>query len=226
MRPRFLRLVFAAGLACGFLRAQNPPATVFVRALRIGNDPPRVLHFAGAKGMLPLRMSSVQPSPSVEVAYANPLPVFHNPPPADPQTPYRPDALAPLPNGARRVLLLGSGDAEQTTYRAIPDPIASGESRDWLLVNTTPSPIVLRIGQESDPVLIPADTQIVYRIPALEHTGAAVSAASNVQGEPQVFFSTYWPIQADKRCIVLFAGDGEKIRVRRITDRVMAAEAP
>jgi hypothetical protein len=213
-------------LASGMLRAQNAPATAFVRALRIDNAPPRVLHFAGAKGMLPLRMSNVQPSPSLEVAYANPLPVFHNPPPANPQTPYVPDALVPLPAGAREILLLGTGDVDRPTYLAIPDPIASGESRDWLLVNATASPIVLRVGQETSPVLIQAGTQSSYRIPELEHTGAAISAAANVEGQAKVFFSTYWPIHPDKRCLVIFAQDGEKIRVRRITDPVQAKQTP
>ena len=48
-----------------------------------------------------------------------------------------------------------------------------------------------------------------------------VPAQTPFDGEAKTFFSTYWPVYPDKRAVVLFVDDGKRIRVKRISDKLV-----
>ena len=47
-----------------------------------------------------------------------------------------------------------------------------------------------------------------------------VRAYMSVNKKPAVFYSTYWPARKDRCTVIVFADDGERILVCRISDRL------
>jgi hypothetical protein len=128
-----------------------------------------------------------------------------------------------LPAGAKAILLLGWTSGDSTRHVAIKDDVGAAGFDNWLLINTTKKPIAFKVGDKSSPVQIAPGKSRNYKITVEKNKGAAVLAQAPVKGKAKTFFSTYWPVYGDKRAVVLFVEDGNKIRVKRISDKIGGA---
>jgi hypothetical protein len=121
---------------------------------------------------------------------------------------------------APSVLILGWMSGETPRFLAIPDPYGTAKGDDWLLINSTTTPVALQIGANSKPVVITASSHQAHHITVPSNGGAAVTLADRKNGEWQTFYSTYWPIHPDKRCLILLVQDNDRIRVKQIFDEL------
>jgi hypothetical protein len=199
--------------------AQSPDAPEFLqlRTLLIPRQEPRVVFVAGDGKWEALRISPLQPSPPQKVRNLNPLPVYNALPTDGAEAPV-PSASVPLPGGTTDILLLCVPNGTADRYVAVADDIRNAKASDWRLINASSSPIALRIGDADEPFILPANSQRSYNIRDALGQGASVTAAARIEGETRTFYSTYWPLHEDKRALVLFVQDGERIQVRLITE--------
>ncbi|MCC5848868.1 MAG: hypothetical protein JJU29_12330 [Verrucomicrobia bacterium] len=223
-----LRLCLGLFLLLFTLKAQGnePPATLQIRAMLVGQGSARNIHLIGEEGFLPLRVSSVQPSQPAQVRAMNPFPIYDEVPESwNSEAPPEPAATVSLPPNQTHLLLLAFDDGAQTQYTAIPDDLHAATHRDWRFINTTNTAIAFQLGTDTAPLLLQPRSQQSHRITTTEQQGAAVTAAARIAGEPTTFYSTYWPIQANRRAMVLFIQqDEENIRVHRITEALVQEE--
>ncbi len=175
---------------------------------------------AGSKGPVPLDFSPIQPSEPVEVNRTSPFPVFSGPldekgKPTDPKP-----SLLKLPN-ASSILLLGWLHQGNLQFLPIPDPFSTAKREDWLIINSTTTQVAMRIGDEStQPRLIKPGSHQTIRIEAPADQGVPVLMGAPRDDGWKTFYSTYWPVYPDQRCIVLMVDDGTRIRVKLIFDPV------
>lgn len=205
-------LVLVLLLLAGRGRSQE---SIRLRALEVGQEPAFRLYFIGEESVEEVRVSPVQPSRPVKIPYANPLPVYgERPDPADAES-ILPVELIPLPESEKNILLLCMGTGQ---CLAIKDDLPEADFRDWRLINMTSSPIAFEIGEDSDPVILQANSQSHYRLPFIEPGGRVVRAAAWIDGETRLFYSTYWPLRENSRGIIVFVKEGTSILVRRVMD--------
>ncbi|WFB34778.1 hypothetical protein P3T73_11465 [Kiritimatiellota bacterium B12222] len=209
-------------LIFGPLFAQNAeePATLHLRVLMFNHGGPEHIYTYGVDELETIRLSSVQPSPPVEVKANNPLPLYYTAPDPESETVPRPHAGVKIPAGIQHVLILGKVQNDKVSWVAIPDNLPLADSRDWQMINASPVPIVIRIGEESEAILLKPGSQKVYKLNVKPGEGAAVTAARWVDGEPEIFYSTYWPVKENQRGLVLFLSEGGGVQVKRISERL------
>lgn len=187
-------------------------------ALRAG-DLPEVF-VKGTKEHFPLKFSAVQPTEVVRALSANPLPLYRREVAADGKTGFVVSHQVKLPAGARGILLLAWTVGDKTRYLAIEDDFAAAGYNDWLLINTSTRPIAFKVGETAKPILLNPGVSTTHQISVAKGEGATVLAQAPLNGKNKVFYSTYWPVHAEKRSVVLFVDDGPKIIVKRISDQL------
>lgn len=191
-----------------------------VRTLSLGAKEMPVVHLKTAKGHQALRFSTVQPTQAVTATYANPLPLYKSELDEAGNKVFVIDQTVKVPVGAKGILLLGWKTGEKTQYVAIKDDLSTTRYNDWLLINTTRTPILFQVGEKAKPIKIAPGGSETYKITTEKNKGASVIAQAPREGVVKIFYSTYWPVHANKRAIVLFINDGSKIRVKRISDKL------
>lgn len=213
-----LHALLAAGLVQSARSQPVEPPKLALRALALGPLGEEQLWLKDGEAYVPLEFSNFQPSAAQGANLASPLPVFRGP--LDPQG--KPSSSKPfsvaIPANATRVLLLAWPTAEGTGFQAVPDNFSAAGPADWLLVNTTRHPLVFQLGAEARPLRIQAAQHVVHRVTTTLGEGAAVKVAMPDEDQWKVIYSTYWPVDARQRSIVLFVDDGRKIRVKLILD--------
>ena len=208
----------------GFADDEGPPE-IQVRALMLGGGSARHIHLPGEDGMVAVRVSNVQPSPPVKSLGFQPYPIFEEIPEEwTPEDPPQPAASILLPPNTAHVLLLVSHGGERANYAAIPDDLQNATNRDWRLINTTENAIAFQIGADTEPVILRPRSQVSHRLTTGDNRGTAVTAVARIEGTPSTFFSTYWPIQTNRRGLVVFSQDGEDILVHRISEALIPEE--
>lgn len=217
MRRYFLPLVL--GLTSLLAGAAGAQATkVRVLALKSGDFPE--LFLRGAEAHLPIRFSNIQPGEVMPALRANPLPIYRRDTNDEGEEIYVVAHKVKLPSGSGGILLLAWKAGDELRFVAIEDNFGSARYNDWLLINTGARPIAFKVGEDTKPIIVKPGSSSSYRIRAEKGSGATVLAQAPFDGESKTFFSTFWPVYANKRTIVLFVDDGEKIRVKRISDKV------
>ncbi|MCC5843056.1 MAG: hypothetical protein JJU05_02265 [Verrucomicrobia bacterium] len=211
------------------LAAEEEPVPLRLRTLLVERAEPEHLYWRGEEAFIRNRVSHVQPSPWVEIPRRDPLPVYDSPP--DPHTGQAPPPAATiaLPPDTDHILVLvfDASESGERRYVAVPDEDpARGDPAVWRLMNTTSSPILLQIGEGNDPVLIQPVSLRYLNVGNVGTAGAAVTAAARIEGEAQLFHSTYWPVYDDRKVLVLFTMGNNTILLRRITERIRPAVRP
>lgn len=192
-----------------------------VRCLALRSGEASEVYLRGAKGHEKLDFSATQPGAVVQALVANPLPLYRMGVDGEGKEEFVVAHKVKVPVGARGILLLGLTSGKETRYVAIEDDFGSARFSDWLLINTSARPVAFKVGGKAKPILVAPGKSVKYKIKAEEGKGAAVLAQAPFDGKSKTFFSTYWPVHPGKRTIVLFADDGEKIRVKRISDKLV-----
>lgn len=198
--------------------------TISVRTLALRADPLPEVYVKGPEGHHALNFSATQPDDAVSALAANPLPLYTSGKDAKGKEDFIVSQTLKLPAGAKGILLLAWKSGEETRYVAINDDFGTARFNDWLLINAGIKPIAFRVGENSQPVRINPGSAMTHRIEVEKAQGAAVLAQAEFDGKAKTFFSTYWPVHADKRTIVIFVDDGSKIRVKRISDKLAPAK--
>ena len=216
-------ILVAALISCSSLVARD--LNVRSLALDKGQDlPERYLKVGDEYVALPF--SSMQPGELVQVSIdASSLPLFESVKGPAGEVSYRVVKEVKLPPGAKGVLLLGWLAPEGARYLAIDDDFMSAKYNDWLLVNTAPKEVGFRIGEDNKPIMISANGVTKYKLTAAEGTGVAVVARAKWGDKVKTFYSTYWPVRAGERGIVIFFYQkGERMAVRKITDMLLKSK--
>lgn len=202
-------------------QAHAQQGTLAVRSLALdaGGELPEV-HLMGQNGHVPLEFSAVQPSASINAMTANPLPIYKKENDDAGNEAWIIAHRVNIPSGVNRILLLGWRSGDATRYIAIEDNFTNARFDDWLLINASNRPVALAVGEDARPVGIRPGSSIRHRFNVRHGQGTAVTALTPVEDKPTIFYSTYWPVRQDSRAVVLFAEDGDRILVRRISDRL------
>lgn len=179
---------------------------------------PEVYVKSGAEYVL-LEFSATQPSPAVASSFANPLPLYRRQSSPDGKPEYSMTARVALPESGKGILMLGWGSMEKANYLAISDDFSGSGSADWMLINATGKQLAMQLGKGTKFVKVPPSGAAPFRVMAEMNKGAAVVIAEPLEGDKwKTFYSTYWPIYPDRRCLVLFVNVGDKIKVKKISD--------
>jgi hypothetical protein len=221
-RSHLLVCFLLSGIA---LKAQIAPTTLHLRAFLFGGEA-RMLYLRDGEEIKSLRASPIQPSNAVQVQGRDVLQLFDQPGPNAEGVLPAPVATIQLPEGATHLLLLVLPGEEETKYGVMEDDLHQADARDWLFLNMTPSAIVFQIGEDTEPIIIQPRSRFAHRVPSEAGGNLPIRAAARHEGEVELFFSTYWPMRPDRRVLVLFAPDGDRIRVRRIMEPLMKKETP
>ncbi|MBC2603233.1 hypothetical protein [Puniceicoccus vermicola] len=221
-----LRRVLAVGLAA-FLCASTSLAdeeTLMMRGMMLAPSAEDLPEFfvRGSKGLEPLVFGLNGPGKPVRAQAANPLPLFGN---------KLDEAGEPViarsvnvPPGATSILLVGMIVRGNAEFFAVPDDFVGARSDDWFFINATETTVALQVGAGTEPILLTPGAALPHRISAEKGTGATVAIIKQEQpgGDWKAFYSAFWPVYQDQRCIVLLYGDSKKIRVKNIFDSVEA----
>lgn len=130
-----------------------------------------------------------------------------------------------LPAGAKGILLLGWMDSEGPRYLAVDDDFISAKYDKWLLINTASKDVAFRIGEDNKPLMLKANSVQNYKLTAPADSGVAVVGQAKWDEKVKTFYSTYWPVRAGERGIVIFFYlKDERIALRKITDVLFKPE--
>jgi hypothetical protein len=200
--------------------------TIAVRSLALRSGDLPDVYLKGPKDFHLLPFSSVQPGALIRAVKASPLPLYRRVMNEEGEAGYAVAQKLAVPSGARGLLLVGWMSGKEARYVAIKDDFGSARFNDWLLINTGKRPVAFRVGEKEKPVVLAPGSATTHRIGAAKGTGVAVLAQAPIRGRTRTFFSTYWPVPEGKRTVVLFVDDGEKIRVKRISDQLAPPAGP
>lgn len=207
-------IALSAGVAHGQSEGRFP-----LRVMALSESGlPEVYVKAGAN-YVPLEFSATQPSLAIQASYANPLPLYRLQDTPEGRKDYAVTAKVALPESGKGILLLGWGTSEKASYLPISDDFSGSSSADWLVINATNKPLAMQLGKGTSFVKLPPSGATPFRVMAEQNQGAAVVIAEPLAGDRwKTFYSTYWPIYPDRRCLVLFVNTGDKIKVKKISD--------
>jgi hypothetical protein len=218
-------LLFLALLpATGPLLAQTETPPLRLRAFLFGGGA-RSLYLRDGEEIKSLRASPIQPSAAIRIRGREVLELFDRPGPGDDGAPPSRVAAIRIPEGSTHLLLLVLVEEEDTRYVVMEDDLHRADARDWMFLNMTASAIVFQIGEDTEPVLIAPRSRFAHRAPSEAAGNLPVRAAARHEGEVELFYSTFWPMRPDRRTMVLFVPDGDRIRLRRIVEPVTPMES-
>lgn len=207
----------------GPLAAQS--AKLSIRTLSLYPVKMPELYTPEGKTLIPLTFTDVQPSTPMRVNRLDGLPIYTTP--VVPEGKAAPPFTIKLPGAASDILLLAwLGPEGKPQFLAIPDPSATARQKDWMVINSTANNVALQIGANTKPTPVKAGSHQVIEVTAPVNTGAAVTIATPRDDTWQTFYSTYWPVFADKRCLILILQDGEKMRVKQIFEDLPKPDTP
>jgi hypothetical protein len=198
---------------------------VAIRTLAFSSAPFPNLWVMDASAPVALPFSKIQPSEPLRLNLSNPLRIYKGELNDKNQPADTAPTLVPLPSGSS-ILLLGWMNGETPRFLPIPDSFASAKHDDWLVINGSSLPVAVQIGAKTKPTTIPPSSHLQIRVTAPVNEGAAVIIASQSDKGWKTIYSTYWPIYPDKRCLVVIAQDGKKMRVNVISDEFKLPEVP
>jgi len=215
---RLFSLLLVVSALVGGTPASAQTISVRTLALRSGEMPE--VYLKGPEEYFPLQFSAAQPSQPVRALAANPLPLYTSKMDDEGDQAFVAAHKLKIPAGAKGILLVAWNTGDEARYVAIKDDFGSARYNDWLLINAATRPVAFMVGKSAKAMVVAPGTSTTHRISAKKGEGAAVLAQAPIDGEAKTFYSTYWPVYADKRTVVLFVDDGPKIRVKRISDKL------
>ncbi|MES2660019.1 MAG: hypothetical protein V4689_15465 [Verrucomicrobiota bacterium] len=216
---RLLPFVLLLGI-CRPLSAEGEKFSLRTLALTPGEFP-QVWTMDSSKPVL-LEFSSSQPSEPLRLGRTNPFPIYLSEPGDKGQSADKSPAMLKLPEGPG-ILLLGLMDQEKPRFLPIADTAFAGKFNDWFVINVSAKQVAIQVGTAVAPVVIEPGARMPLKINQPSGEGAPVTMASKEEKEWRKFFSTYWPVHADKRCLVVIVPNGERIEARLIFEELERA---
>ena len=191
---------------------------IAVRTLAMRAEEMPELFIHTGKEYLPLAFSAVQPGDRVMASAANPLLLYRSEAGTGSEEGYVIAHRVKLPPQAAGILLLGWQDGQNGRFVAIADEFAKARYNDWLLINASRHPIAFKAGDTARPLLLKPGVSTTHRLAAAEGEGIEITAQASLKGMVRTFFSTFWPVYADKRSVVVFMDNDSRILVKRFSD--------
>jgi len=217
----------AAWLLVGMVWAQNPSVSVRTLQLAAGELPDSWVMVAGEKQPVKLTWLTTQPTEPLRVMLGEgKLKLFRYSVGEDGKMVVDDVSVISLPEAATEVLLLGWTSDGKGKYVAIKDHFLQAKFDDWIAINTSPKPVVVRAGRTSNPVRVEPAKSVVFKPKIEEGKGVEMTAQALHKGKPKTFLSTCWPAFAGQRTMIVFFDDGERMRAKRIGDRFLRKEEP
>jgi hypothetical protein len=201
------------------LSAQVETRPLQVRTLALDSKPISGFYIATSSGYQELSFSIHQPSAIYSAQTAETLPLYKQQTNETGEIEYILFKQLPLPQAGRRILLIGLKSNDAAKFVAIQDNFGEGDSQDWLLVNVSSKALAFQVGNLT-PIPIQPRQSMPLRINSLRAQGATVKVAARFDEGWEKFYSTFWPIYENQRCLVLFVPDGESIHVRNFFETV------
>jgi len=184
------------------------------------------LHALEGKGLVPLSFSHIEPSKPILVdRLEGGLPIYNGS--TVPEDGAAPTHLVKLPSATRDILLIAwMGEGNKPQFLAFPDDTATASREDWMVINATTKHIAMQVGADKKPVPVKAGTQQCIRVDVPTNSGSAVTIAAMLEDSWKPFYTTYWAIYEDKRCLIMVVQDGEKMMVRQIFEDIAKSPVP
>lgn len=221
--PNRLMRIFALLLSLTAAAAAQD-AKIILRTLAIGEAKFPALLVKEKSSYLPLAFSAVQPSAPVKADRISPLPLFPEIPEGAGKK-QKPPYFVKLPDSGR-VLLLGWMAGEKPRFLALPDYTSKGKADEWAVINFTSKDIAIKLGNDRKPTLFKSSVSGAIKLSSPVGQGIAVSMATEEEGVWKIFYSTYWPVYADQRGLVLAYDLDGKVKIKLIFDQIVKDEAP
>lgn len=190
--------------------------TLELRTLQLDKKPMPELYVHGSEEPQRLKFSSLQPSAAIAVGKTDSLLLYRQNEGGSKaiQKAYQVD----LPDGAKGVLLLAWKAADKERFLAVEDHYSEAKDNRWLIINAADRAIAFQVGANTKPAVIKPNSIHVFDLEAPQGEGAAVMAKASFDQEVKTIYSTYWPIHAGKRMVVVITNSGEKVNVKPIFD--------
>ncbi|MFK7852290.1 MAG: hypothetical protein AB8D78_15040 [Akkermansiaceae bacterium] len=207
---------------------QAAPQQISVRTMALGSGEMPELYFEtkGETKLTPAVWSKRQPSRMVSTIYEDTLSLFRLEVDEDGQEIPVIAHQVKVPEGANEILLFGWLNKSDVNFQAITDDFLKAAFDDWLLINLSSKRIDFLVGRDSKPIRLNSKRISRYKITAKEDKGGAVYGRANIRGEERIFYSTFLPISANRRTIMLFTDDGDKIRTTPVIDHFNRRKKP
>ena len=208
---------------CAYGQNPNEPIVIEVRVLALGSALDMPERFLRTKKAYEKISFSNRVATEIIEAYSDErLPIFAKANDPQSESEFRIAEQVKLPDNAKSILLLcWSTPESELRYLAINDSILAAGYNNWLMINTTPTLVGFRIGENTKPVFLKPNSIVKQQITADKGEGVPVVGRVELNGGMQSFYSTYWRIREDERSILIFSKVGNKIKVTRIGDRLM-----
>jgi len=219
---RTMKRLLLLFLICTCAHAQTQTTTIEVRLLALGSANSMPERYLSTKdGFEEVTYSSRQASQTIEAYIDEQLPLFKKSANPNARSGYEVADQIKLPPESKSVLLLCWNTPEGQKFHAINDSILKAEYNTWLMINTTAKAVGFRIGENEKPVFLEPNSIKNYTVTAEEGKGVPVWGRAEFDGNIKTFYSTYWRIRENERSIVIFNEVGNKIRVKKIGDRLV-----
>jgi hypothetical protein len=219
---KMIMLMVALG-SCGLLAARE----INTRTLALdkaGDLPERYVKVG--EGYVALSFGYIEPGKVMPVlAGESSMPIYEPVKSEEGKVSFKMVKEVKLPAGAKGVLLLGWMGPEGPRYLAVDDDYLSAKYDEWLLINTAPKDVAFRIGDDNKPIMLNANSIQDYKITTPAGKGVSVVGRAKWGEKVKTFYSTYWPIKAGERGIVIFFYQkGDRVALRKITDILLKPE--
>lgn len=177
----------------------------------------------GDEKWVPVEWSRRQPSmPAVTFTQDGVLPLFSEESDPDAKAGYKVSHRIKVPSGANEILLFAWMAEGKLQLQPVDDDFLGKNHDRWLLINFSGKEIAFRVGDESKPVLLKSKASKLYTINVDENKPASILGQARIKGaEPKLFYSSYFPVKAGRRTIVIFTDDGDKIRTKLVADHFL-----
>lgn len=217
----------------GFVATVLPVAAqqkISVRTMALSGIESDPLFFAtqGDEKWVPVDWSRRQPSmPAVTFAQEGVLPLFRMEMDPEGKSAYKVAHPVKIPAGAKEILLFAWMVEGKLQLQPVDDDFLGKQHNRWLLINFSGKEIAFRVGDESKPILLKSKASKLYTINVDENKPASILGQARIRGtEPKLFYSSYFPVKAGRRTIVIFTDEGDKIRTKLVADLFPRDENP
>ncbi len=196
--------------------------TLGIRALAVGQagiEKPRYVKVGNSYQSLTFHQR--QPGQLITTESSLSLPIYEKIKKEGEPPSYKISEKVTIPEGAKTVLILAFNRNGKCKFRAVEDKLLDASYNEWLLINTTSKPIDFQLGTDEKSLRIDKNDEKFCRVNVPPGGSATALGRAEWNGKMKTFYSTYWPIRAGERSIVIFVEIKPKIAVKRIGDALL-----
>lgn len=218
-----LALIFTLQICLAQSEEEVP--TLDFRTLGLTRGISSDLFYATRDGFEKLPLSYFRPSSgkTARLAEDGSLPLFREVTDPEEGITYIPHTRVRIPEGSKQILILGAGTDDGLKLNAVKDNISSS-NQDWLLINVSPTPMAIQLGDEDQPIRVAPGASVIHQVDLESGKGAAIQVAAFKENNWERVYSRFWPIYDGQRCMVIFLELNGEIKVYNFFEAVHAPD--